>query len=209
MATKRNGRRVRGFDEPAPVPVVLGLDLSLRFTCMAAVPGDWGGKWSKVATARAGESLERNADEHKRIRRLQYIVDDVVRFAESTKTTHVFLEQYALRAPMGKGAIGALAQAHAIGELGGAIKVELQERMRLPIVVVAPATARKLFGKQPRSGSKEWAAQRLLEAGAPKDWIGTSEDRWGIFDAFTQANWGLSEHGGQAIVLREQTELFR
>lgn len=208
MVTKRTtGRRVRGFDEPLPAPVVLGLDLSLRFTCAVAVPSDWRHDWSKVATLRTGESLSREAEEYQRIRRLQYIVDDVSKFARERGVTHVCLEQYALRAPQpGKAAIGALSQAHALGELGGVVKCELQSQLHLPITVVAPASVRTLFGTQPRSGAKEWAAKKLLAAGAPRDWVGSSEDRWGVFDAFALANWLLAEMGA-GVMLREQLEL--
>lgn len=199
MKTKRNGRRVPGFDKPLPAPVVLGLDLSLRFTCAVAVPGDWRHDWSKVATMRTGSSLRKDAQEHERVARLQDIVDDVAKFAKQHSAAIVLIEQYAFSADT--------SQAHAIGELGGAVKVELQSQLHLPLVMVSPASARTLFGKQPRADRKQWAAQRLLEAGAPREWIGPAEDRWGIFDAFAVANFGLSENGGQAVVLREQLEL--
>lgn len=199
MSKRTTGRRVPGFDKPLPAPVVLGLDLSLRFTCAVAVPSDWRCDWTKVATLRTGSSLPRDAQEHERVRRLQYIVDDVAKFAKAQNAALVFIEQYAFSADT--------SQAHAIGELGGAVKVELQSQLNLPLVMVSPASARALFGKQPRADRKQWAGQRLLEAGAPRDWIGPAEDRWGIFDAFSMANFGLSENGGQAVVLREQQEL--
>lgn len=200
MTRRATGRRVPGFERPLAAPVLLGLDLSLRFTCAVTVAADWGQDWSNVATMRTGSSLRRDAGEHERVQRLQLIVDDVARFARERKATHVVIEQYAFSADT--------SQAHAIGELGGAVKCELQSMLHLPLVVISPASVRTLLGKQPRKDAKTWAAQKLLEAGAPREWIGPSEDRWGLFDAFALANWALSEHGGQAVVMREQREMF-
>lgn len=195
---KRNGRRARvpGFDEPLPAPVVIGLDLSLRFTCCVAVPGGWKQDWSKVRTMRTGESLRKDAPEWERVRRLVRIEADVVEFIRSVRGTHAVIEQYAYTAEF--------SHAHSLGELGGAIKVALQRDLNISFECVAPASARKLLGKQPRANPKEWSARRLLAAGAPHDWIGASEDRWGVFDAFALANFALSEHRCHAIVMQQE-----
>lgn len=192
MASRR--KRVPGFDEPLPAPVIAGLDLSLRFTCGAAVPGDWGFDWSKVETMRSGESLRKDAADYEKICRLEYIEADVVTFLKRVRATHVFIEQYAYTSDH--------AHAHSIGELGGVIRMACQRDLKLPVVVVSEATARTLLGVQPRKDRKEWAARQLLAAGAPHDWIGEAADKWGKFDAFEQANFGLSLHGGQALIMR-------
>lgn len=188
-------RRVPGFDTPLPAPVVAGLDLSLRFTCAVAVPGDWGFDWSRVETMKTGESLRADAADYECIRRLTRIEADVVEFLRRVQATHVFIEQYAYTSDFSR--------AHSIGELGGVIKLAVQRDLHLPVVVVAEATARTLLGKAPRKDRKEWAARKLLDAGAPRDWIGEAADRWGLFDAFEQANHGLALQGGQAVILRE------
>lgn len=195
-APKRR-QRVPGFGVPLPAPVIVGLDLSLRFTCAVAVPGDWSQDWSRVEVmARSGESLRADCQEFESIRRIERIEADVVAFVRRVQASHVFIEQYAYSADMSR--------AHALGELGGVVKVALQRDCKLPIVMVSPRSARTLLGKQPFKGGKEWAAEQLKRAGAPRDWVGPAEDRNGVYDAFACANWGLSQCGGEAIVMQQE-----
>lgn len=165
-----------------------GLDLSLTSTGMVAVPERWGCVWSGIAVARAGRGLPKTATEAERLKRIGEIRDRVVAFVREYCVRVCVVEQYAFSARA--------SHAHALGELGGVVKLALQERC-CEVVVVSPAAARKLLGKQPRSQAKVWAAQRLFAAGAPKTW---TLDQ---VDAFVVANHYLSEIGGDAIMLPE------
>lgn len=171
---------------------VLGLDLSLTSTGMVAVPVDWRQDWSRVAASVAGRRASNSDPEDKRIERLELIRNAVMTFAHGYGCTHVFLEDYAYTAQHSR--------AHALGELGGAVKVALRH-MGLELQVVSPASARTLLGKQPKRDRKAWAQTQLFGAGAPRDWPGD------VADAFIVANWGLSELGGAAVILREQLDV--
>lgn len=160
--------------------VVLGLDLSLTCSGMVAVPEQWDGDFSRVTVATAGGKLAKDATERERAGRLRMIRDAVQNFALRTHATHAIIEQYAYTSM--------LAQAHSLGELGGVVRVALVE-MGLDVQVVAPASARKLLGKQPRKDAKIWAAQRLVSMGAPRAWP------MDCLDAFATANWVLAEWG--------------
>ena len=173
--------------------VVGGFDLSLTATGMVAVPERWGGgvrqeDWSRIAVAKAGHGLRKDAPERERVARLEDIETAILAFVAEQKVKVAVIEQYAFTSM--------LSHAHALGELGGVVKVALQ-RAGVEIAVVSPASARKCLGKQPRAQAKVWAQQRLYRAGAPKSW---TEDQ---LDAFVIANHHLAENGGDAVIIPE------
>lgn len=167
---------------------VLGLDLSLTATGIVVAPYRWGLDWGRIEVAKAGFSLKQDASELERANRLRAIVRQVVQVVVDFKPTVAVLEQYAFSSQA--------SQAHALGELGGAVKVQLVQ-MGVQLSVVPPASARKLLGKAPRKDVKTWAHQRLYAAGAPKWWTGDQ------LDAFVVANYFLSGAGGDAVILAE------
>lgn len=171
-----------------------GFDLSLTATGMIAVPERWhladgSPDWGKLVVGKAGRSCKKDAPEIERIERLILIEKAVVEFVDQLGIETAVLEEYAFSARA--------SHAHSLGELGGTVKVALL-RMGVKVVVVSPASARKLLGKQPKSDRKVWAAGRVYGAGAPKSW---TLDQ---VDAFVVANAYLSESGGDAIVLPQQ-----
>lgn len=167
---------------------VLGLDLSLTSTGMVCVPARWGQVWSRIAVGKAGHGLKKDASELERAQRLEDIETAVLAFAAEQQATVAVLESYAFTAQT--------SHAHSLGELGGVVRLALK-RAGLPMVVISPASARKLLGKQPRSQAKVWAAGRVFGAGAPKSW---NLDQ---VDAFVVANAFLSENAGDALIIPE------
>lgn len=174
-------------------PVVLGLDLSLRSTGMVAIPSDWKLDWARVRVAAAGRALRDDATVDEQLSRLAEIRDDVVAFARETGATVAYVLGYAYNKAQ-------VSRAHAAGELGGVVKLALAEA-NVEVQVIVESRARTLFGKAPRKDAKIWATQRLVAAGAPRSW---TQDQ---LDAVVAANWGVSELGGDALIIRDQTEL--
>jgi hypothetical protein len=173
--------------------VVLGLDLSLRGLGMVAVPSDWGGDWSRIAHKTVGHPLTKDAPESARIRRLILLANAVLSFAGEHRCGSAIVEQYAFTSQNG--------QAHALGELGGVVKVYLQEVCKIGLEMVAPASARKLIvGMLPRKGVKDYVRGELTRMGMPASW--TKDEG----DAFVGANWGLSALDGFALVAPPGTD---
>lgn len=168
----------------------LGLDLSLRGAGLVAVPPDWCGDWSRIARATVGHSLTRDATEADRIGRLVRLSAEVVAFAEAHRCKRAVVEQYAFTSRN--------AHSHALGELGGVVKVLLTARVGIPVDVVPPASARKLIlGKLPRKDVKVATRAALTRMGMPTEW--TNDEA----DAFVVANYVLAGNGGYALVVRE------
>jgi len=159
---------------------LLGLDLSLRASAAVAVPLDWDGDWSRVRSCIAGENLRKHASDAERARRTETIAARLVGFARTAGATHAFVEGYAY---------GLGTAAHALGELGGVVRLELV-RAGLVLHTVPMNTARKLLlGRCPREGAKVAVAEALRAAGGRLETLDE-------YDAMAVANWGLSELGG-------------
>lgn len=173
---------------------VLGLDLSLTSTGMVALPADWGLDWARIAVCASGCSLKNDAGADEQMGRLAAIRDDVLDFARDHRVTHAYVLGYAYNKAQ-------VSRAHAAGELGGVVKLALIEA-NIEVHVVVESSARTLLGRAPRKDAKLWATQRLVSAGAPRTWV---QD---CLDAFVAANWGLTEMGGQALIMRDQAELW-
>lgn len=163
------------------MPTLLGLDLSLTAAAAVAVPLDWDGDWRRVESTVVGMPLRRDATDAERARRTETIAAQLVAFARAHCVTQAVIEGYAYAATH---------QAHALGELGGVVRLELV-RAGVEIRTVPVASARKLLlGRLPRSGPKLAVCHALRAAGCPSEW-GLDE-----LDAFCVANWLLSELGG-------------
>jgi len=171
---------------------VLGLDLSLRGLGMCLVPLDWDGEWPRVITDRASKPLPANASAATQAERLRQLRQAVMMFTSRAQWPAVIravvIEEYSFS----RGA----SRAHALGELGGIIKLAAYES-GLTIETVTANRARTLLGKQPQKDAKTWAHLRLYAAGAPRSW---SADEC---DAFLCCNWWMSENEGRAIMMCE------
>lgn len=168
--------------------MILGLDLSLRGAGLVAVPTDWAGDWSRIERVTVGHGLKRDASEADRIGRLVRISAEVVTFAEKHRATTAVIEQYAFSSRN--------SHAHALGELGGVCKVLLQERVGIPVLVVPPASARKLIlGKVPRKDVKIHTRVALTRMGMPPAW--TDDEA----DAFVVTNYVQACLGAYALVV--------
>lgn len=166
--------------------IVLGIDLSLTGLGLCAVPVDWGLKWSRVERVSIGMGLTKDASERDYVLRRRKLAKDVTVWASRRNASHVFFERY----PMG----GRIYNVDKIAELGGVVKDTLAD-IGLFVAPVAEVTARKLLlGKLPQSGRKQAVFDALRQCGA--DFDDTDQA-----DAFTIANFGLSELGAPFITM--------
>ncbi len=156
----------------------MGIDLSLTGTGLLSLPFSWGLDWRKAQRAQVGYLLPEKASVMAQMQRLHRLTVEVLAFARAHRVTHVWIEEYAFS----RGA----SRAHALGELGGAVKLALVMEARLPVEVVHVNSARALLGKMPRKDAKDEAHIRLTAAGAPLEW---SRD---ALDAFLVLNYGFS-----------------
>jgi hypothetical protein len=183
--------------------IVLGIDLSLAGLGLVAAPENWGGDWSRIARATLKRSLRRGAPERDRIARIIYLADGVIEFARKHGATTAIFEEYAFS--QGD------ANARAIAEVGGVVKVYLANILRIPVETIHMNTARKLaVGTVPRQvdgkkvKAKDYVRTRLTAMGMPPEW--TMDEG----DAFVAMNAKQSEIGGCAIVTRvEETKRTR
>lgn len=174
-----------------PRHVVMGLDLSLRASAALVIPAGWElGRWNKLVSHVVGSNLLQDADQGQKLSRLESISDEIVKFARDNHVTHVFVEQYAFSQM--------LTRAHAIGELGGVVKLDLRRKLGLVVMPVVASQARKfLCGTVPRKDSKDFVIAKLVDMGAN---FQTDDEG----DAFVVANWGLSELGLVALSVGAQ-----
>jgi hypothetical protein len=126
-----------------------------------------------------GERLHCTATDAERARRAETIASRLVGFAQTERATMAFIEGYAL---------GLRTSAHSLGELGGVVRPELV-RAGLEILTANVGTARKLLLGCCPKGAKLAVWNTLVAAGAHFETLDES-------DAFTCANYGLSELGG-------------
>lgn len=165
---------------------VAGLDLSLTGAAACVIPADWNCDWRAVTTTRVGHGLPKDASDADQLGRLVRLRAEVIDFLAKQRATHVFVEQYAF---------GAKSRAHALGELGGVVKVECLE-LGLPVRSVPASEARKLFlGKLPKADQKVKTQLAVYAAGAPKTWGGDCCDAWIV------ANFGLAELGERSAMV--------
>ena len=162
---------------------LLGLDLSTRAAAPVAVPSDWDGSWSRVASLVVGEPLRRDASDAERASRTETIARRIVGFAQSHQVSEAWIESYAY---------SQAGAAHTLGELGGVVRLELV-RAGIEIRTAQMATARELLlGKVPRSGAKDAVVATLKAAGARFE---TADEA----DAFCAVNLGLAQLGAVCL----------
>ena len=186
--------------------MILGLDLSLRAAGLALVPEDFapGLDFSRVRVRTVGEKLPANATSRQQAERIAKIAHAIVVFARNHGVTKAWIENYAFSRGDSR--------AHALGELGGVVRVALL-RSGIEFDVVHSNTARKHLGKfsalpkKKRENKnvealppkvKEQVHLALYGMGAPKHWTGDE------LDAFVVANHGLIEGGHGGILVPEE-----
>lgn len=172
---------------PVSSQYVVGLDLSLTSTGICVMPLDWDQRWHLLDVSHVGCPLPRCATEAQRMERLELVIRAVRQAVMCTDVVCVAVEQYAYSRGQ--------SQAHALGELGGATKLELHRRGLL-IVTPTASAARAVLGVAPRTGAKAWAHAQLRSWGAPAHWTGDE------LDAFAVANWAVMEMGGVGLIGR-------
>ena len=166
---------------------VLGIDISATATAAVAVPLDWDGRWSRVASVVVGEKLRRDATDTERARRTETIAARVVAFARAHGATQAWVESYAFNQRTA---------AHTLAEVCGVLRLELV-RAGIEIRTANQSAARKLLlGKLPRADVKVAVYSALRAAGATFETFDES-------DAFVAANLGLAEAGGYCFAQAE------
>lgn len=174
------------------VDTVVGLDLSLRAAAACAIPRRWNQNLNQVRTMVAGYGVEQN-DEEARVIRLEVISEAIGEFCVQNKAITVSLEEYAFSQGQ--------AHSHAIGEIGGVVKLELRRRLKL--------TPRPLFSNTARKTLLQWLpSSRGKPKGYLKRYVTTNVRRLGgvtlrwtddEIDAFVIANHTLMLAGGTAM----------
>jgi Holliday junction resolvasome RuvABC endonuclease subunit len=166
--------------------VILGLDLSLRRPAAVVIPDGWElGRWDDLARL-SFEPFE-VASDRERYQRIGGIVARLIGFARERQVTYAFVEQYAFSKSS--------SSVTKLAELGGHARVEFLRRTGLVLrPVVASQARRQLLGALPRKDAKLVVQLALGAAGAPFP----NDDEC---DAFTVANFGLTELGLVALSL--------
>lgn len=177
--------------------VLLALDLSLRGLGMIAMPENWKGQWTKIGRRTFTSPLPKDAPQLFQTQRLDELANAVIKFAQANAATEAVIEQYSFGSMQSR--------AHALGELGGAVKLELFRRMAIVAEPVSILAARKfLLGRSPKKtevlgprkkdqGGKAWAQEGARRAGCPEAW--TEHER----DAWVTANCRAGELGWYAV----------
>ncbi len=167
---------------------VVGLDLSLRTPAACAIPTNWKHKLKDVRVRTFfNEKLEADATPYERLMRLERIANGVVEFCKEMRATAVFAEEYAFSQK--------LSQAHALGEGGGCVKLEVWRRLKLIVKPIVASSARKtLLEKCPRQDAKPFVQYNVQRLGGPtKKWTGDE------IDAFVIVNHGFGLIGGTVM----------
>lgn len=169
---------------------VLGLDLSLRATGICVIDPSWEpGSWEGVRGDTFGVSLTKDATPQEIVERLAAIkrfVLEAVPVDADASSWAIGVEQYGY-------AMAMQSHAHALGELGGCIKLALFTSRKIVAVPVVASSARKLLlGRGAGKGIKEEVQRQLRAARAPLR--GTDQ-----CDAFAVANAMRADLGMPAL----------
>lgn len=171
--------------------MIVGLDLSLRASAAIALPLDFAATldWTATRWTTCGSSLPRDASERERCDRLRTIRDHLLAFIGEHQPTAVFLEEQAF------GQSGSMSRE--IAGMTWTVRLAL-DAAGVPVRLVTASAARKvLLGKVPRAKLKTAVQSALLGIGAP---FADDDD---VSDAFTIANFGLTELGHAGVMLGE------
>lgn len=164
---------------------VVGLDLSLRTPAACALPIGWKHKLKDIRVRTFfNEKLEADASPYERLIRLERIAVGVVKFCKEMNATAVFAEEYAFSRKN--------SQAHALGEGGGCVKLEVWRCLKIVTVPIVASSARKtLLERCPQKDPKSFVQYNVQRLGGPTlKWTGDE------IDAFVIANHGLGIAGG-------------
>ena len=173
---------------------VVGLDLSLSSAGVVILPQAWKpGDWTEVRHECFGYNLKEDKTAEARVVRLDMIVSKIDTFISQTSVSvgsmKIFCEDYAH---------GKVFGAHRLGELGGSVKLHFYKKYGLVVQPVANTSARKfLLGYSRVTGVKGQVKRdvftKLLEIGAPFAPNAKKKHESDEADAFSVANFGLSE----------------
>jgi len=165
--------------------IIVGIDLSLRAAAAAKVVLPWDGDLEDVRTCIVGRDLGLAATPRERAERLEHIVNRLADFC--TDATDIHLEEYAFAASG--------AHAHAIGEVGGSLKLWFRKHLdRDPLPVHSAAARKTMLQKLPRSEVKKFVVRNVKRLGSPA--TGWTDDQ---IDAFVVMNHGVMLAGGVAL----------
>lgn len=194
MRSRQRVARDSSDEELLRKQTVVGLDLSLTGSAAAAVPRIWSSQdLNAVKTLRVGYNLSNIEDEGERIDRIDFIAERIVEFCQEHHASVVGVEDYAFSQGQSR--------AHALGELGGVVKLAVWKKLHLTPLPIVASTARKTLLQQlpnlrgkGKGYLKAWVAHNVRRlAGPTANW---SEDE---IDAFVIANHRLMMVGGVAM----------
>lgn len=169
--------------------VAMGIDLSLRGLGVAVIPAAWDLDPRRAKAHTLGLDLKRDASPAERVERLEKLVNDVSECVRHYGVTHAWVESYAFNQT---------SMAHSLGEIGGAVKLDLYRRFRIVVQTANQTRARHLvYGQLPPRGitdkqRKAWLLEPLRLAGLTLD-----DHNQG--DAFVAVSFGLLELGAPAL----------
>jgi Holliday junction resolvasome RuvABC endonuclease subunit len=178
---------------PRHVDYVIGLDLSLTAAAAAAIPRQWTNNLDDVKTMRVGYGLSDIEEEGERMDRLDFIVERIMEFCQQHSPVALGVEEYAYSQGQSR--------SHALGELGGVVKLAVWKRLHITPLPVVASTARKtLLQKLPNLRGKKkgylktWVVHNVQRLEGPTlRW--TADE----IDAFVIANHRLMMVGGMAM----------
>lgn len=168
------------------VETIVGLDLSLNAAAVCALPVNWQYQMAEIRTHVVGYGVAKTDDEDARVERLDRIAASIVAFCKANKATHVAVEEYAFSQGQSR--------AHALGELGGVVKLEIRRAFgKAPLPIVASSARKLLLQKARMKGVKDktYVVHNVRR-------LGSIAMRWtdDEIDAFVIANAMIERTGG-------------
>jgi|GEM_PF-2532542 len=167
---------------------VVGLDLSLSRTGMCYIPAHWDGDMGALVCASVETQREDAAYGKKHIlsrletERYLRIAERVVKFVKRSGVKHAARESYAYSPVKDRrGNPVQSASMTSLAELGGVIRSQLLLACAIPVVPVAPNTARKFVTGGLKKGKQKEQVDRFLQA------KGLRFNNWDEMDAFVIA----------------------
>lgn len=175
--------------------MIIGLDLSLRAAAACWIPRGWKGDTTKLKVGTWGEELTKGASLEDKIKRMIYIADSIVTWAEErTGVKAMFVEDYAFQIRS--------ASAAPLHELGGIVKRECYVRLGLALTPVNISSGRKtLLQKLPGKGAKEFTERNVRRLKGEALYWNNDE-----VDAFVVANHGVMLSGGTPLSFEGQID---
>jgi Holliday junction resolvasome RuvABC endonuclease subunit len=163
--------------ESLPEIHILGLDLSLTGTGAVRYKLPWSGDFKDIESLHVGRKLSKDASEYDCLCRLKYLRDEILDMAQGCQVAAV--EQYAFSRGESR--------AHALGELGGVVKLALLNA-GLEVVPLTASHARSCLGKFPRKAPKDHVAELVRKLGCPELWSKDIIDAWVVSNGWAVAN---------------------